>query len=225
MPKEIDRHEVQRLVEQGAQLVDVLPASEYEHSHLPGALSIPLADIPDKAPGLLDRTRPVVAYCYDALCDMSPRAAWRLESLGFGEVYDYVASKVDWLGAGLAFEGALADQPRLVTLADPAVPTCQLDDASGDVRARLDGWGFCLVVNDQRVVLGLARAEALGAADDRRVGEVMREAPRTYRPHVTAAELAPQLTKNPRPWVLVTNLNGTLVGAVRPEQVHRAAGG
>ena len=31
---------------------------------------------------------------------MSPRAAWRLEALGFGGVYDYVAGKVDWIAAG-----------------------------------------------------------------------------------------------------------------------------
>jgi hypothetical protein len=31
---------------------------------------------------------------------MSPRAAWRLESIGFQHVYDYVAGKADWGGAG-----------------------------------------------------------------------------------------------------------------------------
>jgi rhodanese-related sulfurtransferase len=41
--REIDRDGVQRLVAAGAQLVEVLPASEYEEEHLPGALHIPLA--------------------------------------------------------------------------------------------------------------------------------------------------------------------------------------
>src|SRR6266511_4403171 len=36
---------------------------------------------------------------------MSPRAAWRLESMGFAEVYDYVAGKADWGAAGLPLEG------------------------------------------------------------------------------------------------------------------------
>ena len=35
---------------------------------------------------------------------MSPRAAWRLESLGFARVYDYVAGKADWMAAGLPTE-------------------------------------------------------------------------------------------------------------------------
>jgi len=43
---------------------------------------------------------------------MSPRAAWRLESLGFGEVYNYIASKVDWLAFGLPGEGDEAATPR-----------------------------------------------------------------------------------------------------------------
>ena len=33
MPKEIDPHKVQRLVERGAQLVELLPAEEYEEDH------------------------------------------------------------------------------------------------------------------------------------------------------------------------------------------------
>jgi hypothetical protein len=37
---------------------------------------------------------------------MSPRAAWRLDELGYGEVYDYVAGKADWLAADLSTEGS-----------------------------------------------------------------------------------------------------------------------
>ncbi len=36
---------------------------------------------------------------------MSPRAASRLESLGFREAYDYAAGKADWFAAGLPMEG------------------------------------------------------------------------------------------------------------------------
>ena len=40
MPTEIGREDVRRLVDQGAQLVEVLPAEEYNHEHLPGALNL-----------------------------------------------------------------------------------------------------------------------------------------------------------------------------------------
>ena len=42
MPTAVDRDEVQRLLDEGAQLVEVLRAEEYSEEHLPGALNIPL---------------------------------------------------------------------------------------------------------------------------------------------------------------------------------------
>ena len=44
---------------------------------------------------------------------MSPRAAWRLESLGFTAVYDYVAGKADWFARGLPRAGRLAEEPTV----------------------------------------------------------------------------------------------------------------
>jgi rhodanese-related sulfurtransferase len=66
MPREIDRNEVRRLLDGGAQLVEVLPFSEYEEDHLPGAVSLPLRQIERQAEGLLEQGRPVIVYCWDA---------------------------------------------------------------------------------------------------------------------------------------------------------------
>jgi len=66
MPTEIDRGEVRRLLDVGAQLVEVLPSSEYEEDHLPGAVNVPLRQIERQADDLLDRNRPVIVYCWDA---------------------------------------------------------------------------------------------------------------------------------------------------------------
>src|SRR5438309_12115020 len=101
MPKEIRREEVRKLVAAGAQLVEVLPSPEYEEDHLPGAIHVPLRKIDSDARTVLDGDRPVIVYCWDTASDMSPRAAWRLESVGFSEVSDYVAGKNDWMSAGL----------------------------------------------------------------------------------------------------------------------------
>ena len=113
---------------------------------------------------------------------MSPRAAWQLETLGFGEVYDYVCSKMEWIGAGLPWEGTEASQPKLGDLATADVALCSLDDTVSLVRAALGQEQIGVVVNDERIVLGLVRAEALGPNDDRPVSDVMDEAPSTYRP-------------------------------------------
>ncbi len=65
MPAQIDRDEVQRLLDAGAQLVEVLPRAEYEEEHLPGALNIPLKELSGESVGRLDRDRPVIVYCQD----------------------------------------------------------------------------------------------------------------------------------------------------------------
>jgi rhodanese-related sulfurtransferase len=65
MPTEIDRREVQRLVAAGAQLVDVLPAEEYEAEHIAGAISIPLKELDRDTAATLDPSRPVIVYCWD----------------------------------------------------------------------------------------------------------------------------------------------------------------
>jgi rhodanese-related sulfurtransferase len=66
MPTEIDRNQLKELVERGAQLVEVLPADEYEEDHLPGAINLPLRRLETDAVATLDRTRPVIVYCWDA---------------------------------------------------------------------------------------------------------------------------------------------------------------
>jgi rhodanese-related sulfurtransferase len=66
MPRAIERDEVRRLLAQGALLVEVLPAEEFEEDHLPGAISLPLSRIDAEAVGALDKDRPVIVYCWDA---------------------------------------------------------------------------------------------------------------------------------------------------------------
>lgn len=65
MPKDISLEEMRRLVDEGAQLVEVLPPLEYEEEHLPGSINIPLKSLDEKSAGQLDKHRPVVAYCWD----------------------------------------------------------------------------------------------------------------------------------------------------------------
>ena len=65
MTRTIDRDEVRRLMDQGAQIVDVLPAPEYAENHLPGAVNLPLRKIEAEALRVLDPGRPVVVYCAD----------------------------------------------------------------------------------------------------------------------------------------------------------------
>jgi rhodanese-related sulfurtransferase len=64
--REIDRHEVKRLVAEGAQLVEALPPNEFDEDHLPGAINLPLRAIESRARDVLDAARPVIVYCWDS---------------------------------------------------------------------------------------------------------------------------------------------------------------
>jgi rhodanese-related sulfurtransferase len=65
VPTPIGRDEVKRLVAEGAQLVEVLPAPDYEEEHIAGAINLPLKELDERAPRELDRNRPVIVYCND----------------------------------------------------------------------------------------------------------------------------------------------------------------
>ncbi len=67
MPQSIDLAQLKRLLDQDAQLVEVLPPAEYAEEHLPGAINVPLKNLHATAAGRLDRRKPVVVYCYDGL--------------------------------------------------------------------------------------------------------------------------------------------------------------
>src|SRR2546427_1458849 len=98
---------------------------------------------------------------------MSPRAAWRLESFGFTEVYDYVAGKSDWRAAGLPTEGPASTTPRPGAVARRDVATCLPDESVVVARARVQAsqWGRCVVVDDGRVVMGVLDERALEGDD------------------------------------------------------------
>jgi rhodanese-related sulfurtransferase len=62
---EISREELLRRLRDPALIVaDVLPNSSYSSEHIPGAISLPLAELAAKAPSLLpDHAREIAVYC------------------------------------------------------------------------------------------------------------------------------------------------------------------
>jgi Mg/Co/Ni transporter MgtE len=136
-----------------------------------------------------------------------------------------VAGELDWLAAGLPTDGGNAELPRAGDLARPDVPTCRLDEPIGQVRERVRaaGWDACVVVNDQRVVLGLLRAGELGRGQEEPVEQVMRPGPSTFRPHVPIEELAHFMIHHDLPTSPVTTSDGRLVGLLRREDAARVA--
>ncbi len=64
--QDLERQDVQELIEKGAQLVEVLPPEEFEEDHLPGAINIPLRKIGTDAAAKVDKNTPVIVYCWDS---------------------------------------------------------------------------------------------------------------------------------------------------------------
>ena len=66
MTTRIDVDEVLLRVEDGAQLVDVLPRAIFTQEHLPGAVNLPLQTLDRaSAEATIDRSRAIVVYCFD----------------------------------------------------------------------------------------------------------------------------------------------------------------
>jgi rhodanese-related sulfurtransferase len=94
---EVSRDEAQKLIEDGAQVVDVRAEHEWAAGRIAGATHLPLAELAERA-GEIDKDRPVLLYCRGG--NRSTMAAAALAEAG------YDASKlsegiVGWSEAGL----------------------------------------------------------------------------------------------------------------------------
>jgi CBS domain-containing protein len=136
-------------------------------------------------------------------------------------VYDYRTGKLDWMSAGLPTEGTNAQRPRLADVVRRDVPTCLLGERLGDVRRRAAAAmsEACVVVSEERVVLGLLRAAELRADPGLLVEQVMRPGPSTYRPFVSVAEMRRTMTERDLESSPVTTSDGRLVGLVTKADV------
>ena len=151
---------------------------------------------------------------------MSPRAAWRLQDLGFERVYDYVPGKAEWFASGLPREGNLASITTVGDVVRPEVPTCSPKEKASNARERTReaGWDTCVVVNEERVVFGIVRIkEELESDPAATVEEVMVAGPTTYRPNVPVGKAVERMRKRGVPAVIVTTSDGRLIGQLYRE--------
>lgn len=132
-------------------------------------------------------------------------------------MYDYAAGKADWFARGRPIEGERAEVPRVGGLARADVPICRLEETVLAVseRVRAAGWDTCIVVNDERVVLGRLFASELASDGSTAVEDVMRSGPSTFRPNVVVAEMTRLMDERDLSTALVTTSEGRLVGLFR----------
>lgn len=151
---------------------------------------------------------------------MSPRAACRLDSLGY-DAHDYVAGKADWLAFGRPYEGSARLAGTAVTT---EVATCSFRDRLGDVRESLEGspFGTLVALNGEGVVMGRLGRAALAEDDDVPVEALMREGPTTVRPSEELGPLVERMRRADVDAVLVTRSDGRLLGLLERDRGEQA---
>jgi CBS domain-containing protein len=155
---------------------------------------------------------------------LSPRAASRLEIIGFEQVYDYVAGKADWGSAGLPLEGMEGTETRAGAHVRSDVPTCRPRDGLREVCERLEegGWDTCFVVDKRRVVLGRLGRLAIRGRDDVSAEEAMTLGPSTIRPSARLREAVERMQRQTLTSLPVTTSDGRLVGLLLRDDAERA---
>ena len=140
---------------------------------------------------------------------MSPRAAWRLEQLGYTAVHDYVAGKMDWLSYALPHEGTAALVGRHL---DTDVATCTIDEPADTVaRRHRDRTGSCIALTDTGVVMGVVTLDDL-TDDQRQIADVMTFGVTTFRPSEDTAALGKRMATAKVDSIIVTSSDAVLLG-------------
>lgn len=98
--RQVSREEARKLVEDGAQLVDVRADHEWEAGRIAGAVHLPLAELAERT-GEIDEDRPVILYCRGG--NRSTMAAEALAAAGY-EAVKLSDGIVGWAEAGLPLE-------------------------------------------------------------------------------------------------------------------------
>jgi CBS domain-containing protein len=110
--------------------------------------------------------------------------------------------------------GEFAAIPKAGDVMRRDVPTCRLTDKVGEVYEQCQalGWKVCLVVNEQKIVLGRLRREAWDADPNTPVEEIMENGPTTFRPDNFLEPLTRRMRERKVGSVIITNSDGVLLG-------------
>ncbi|MEW2633923.1 rhodanese-like domain-containing protein [Streptomyces sp. NPDC048389] len=108
----------------GFVLLDSRSTESWDQGHVPGAVHLPTALLPEQAGQLLDKAVPVVTYCWGPGCNGATRAALALAELGF-QVKEMLGGFEYWAREGFAYD---TWQGRTTRDADPLTAPVDADD-------------------------------------------------------------------------------------------------
>ncbi|TVU64650.1 sulfurtransferase [Paenarthrobacter nitroguajacolicus] len=119
---EIDVMEVAESEPGSLVVVDTRRQSSWDHGHIPGAVHMPTAQIPARAPDLIPAESQIVVYSWGPGCNGSTFAALAFAELGYS-VKEMIGGIEYWIRNGLPVEtaaGAVQNKPDALVTAHTA---------------------------------------------------------------------------------------------------------
>jgi len=144
--------------------------------------------------------------------------------MGFGDVYDFVGGKAEWIASGLPVEGEGPHYPLVGEVARrDLVHECRVGSQVAESRAAIaeSGHNYCVVLNDHDILMGRLRKGHLADGNDNIVENVMETGPTTVRATESAATLLKRMRTRDVPAVLVTTPKGRFVGIARRSDLEK----
>jgi molybdopterin/thiamine biosynthesis adenylyltransferase/rhodanese-related sulfurtransferase len=169
--REVDIDAAIRLAEAGATVVDVREPWEWDAGHIPGAVHIPLGELPSRVDTELpDRSAPLLLYCRSGA--RSERAAQYLVANGYESVANLKALIERWPDRGGAWE--VPKQPLTPTQERRYARQLALPEIGPDGQRRLaDGRALIVgaggLASPAALYLAAAGVGNIGLVDDDRV--------------------------------------------------------
>ena len=136
--------------------------------------------------------------------------------MGFADVYMLEGGRAAWTVLGLPTEGQIGDARRIGPRAVD-VPSVPVDATVRDVVALGDIPYTVVVLGPDDVVVGALRPAVSALPPRTRVRDIMIPAPATIRPDLRVEEVARRFAKDGLDHVLVSTVNGVLIGLVTME--------
>ncbi|MFJ2744598.1 rhodanese-like domain-containing protein [Streptomyces sp. NPDC087440] len=108
----------------GFVVIDSRNTASWDQGHVPGAVHLPTALVPEQAERLLAKDVPVVTYCWGPGCNGATRAALALAQLGY-QVKEMLGGMEYWIREGFAYE---TWEGPVTPTADPLTAPVDSDD-------------------------------------------------------------------------------------------------
>jgi predicted transcriptional regulator len=144
--------------------------------------------------------------------------------MGFGDVYDFVGGKAEWIASGLPTEGKGPHYPLVGEAARrDLVHECRLGTQVGESRSAVAAsrQDYCVVLNEHDILMGRLRKKHLVGGDEQLVEDVMDTGPTTVRATESVAALLKRMKTRDVRGILVTTPRGRFVGVARRSDLEK----